>query len=96
MPQLTAVGKVATKVVRKIKLQEEVSCIETAYNPFFKLYKHLDLVVDSESSELLQQLWGWGLRRLKSIQFAQLFQIQTNLNLAKKTVNRRPLALILT
>ena len=56
VPQLTAVGKMATKVVRKIKLLEEVDCIETAHNPFFKLFKHLDLVVDSESSELLQQL----------------------------------------
>ena len=55
IPQLTALGKLATKSIRKVNL-ETVNCIDVAQNPFYHLAKELEVALDldgiSDKSEV--------------------------------------------
>jgi hypothetical protein len=47
IPQLTSLGKLATKSIRKVNL-EEVNCIDVAQNPFYHLSKELEVALDTD------------------------------------------------
>jgi hypothetical protein len=47
---LTALGKLATKSIRKVNL-EDVNCIDVAQNPFYHLAKELEASVGSQTNE---------------------------------------------
>ena len=50
IPQLTALGKLATKSIRKVNL-EDVNCIDVSQNPFYNLAKELEASVGSQTNE---------------------------------------------
>ena len=65
IPQLTALGKLATKSIRKVNL-EAVNCIDVAQNPFFYLAKELEVSLDLEKLPDKSEVPGLLLDLLKS------------------------------
>ena len=65
IPQLTALGKLATKSIRKVNL-EAVNCIDIAQNPFFYLAKELEVSLDLEKLPDKSEVPGLLLDLLKS------------------------------